>query len=344
MNRTATPRRWPLVLLALVFVFCAAAAHAANPKDELYVFGDSLSDNGNLHALAEAIAGINYPPSPPYAQNNSNGPTWVAYFQEALGIPVHNLAVGGSFSGPIEVPVGGGATVSFSNFNSFPRPDALPIPGLPGVQEQVAGLIADHPEGLNPEALYVIWAGANDLFVAFSVPALAETVIGAIPGNIVGAMCALNAAGARHFAVGNVTNIGLTPFAQMGDPATVTFVIEQLVNPGIEQALAIVGPACSESILLLDTFEDLNEVAANPESFGLTNVTDPCLLAVPPPWAECGGYLFWDGVHPTTAASALFADFFRADFCGTGAEHPGLRGKPATQPPPIWRGACYGAR
>ena len=40
--------------------------------NQVYFFGDSLSDPGNLFALS------NQPP-PPYAQRLSNGPVWAEY-------------------------------------------------------------------------------------------------------------------------------------------------------------------------------------------------------------------------------------------------------------------------
>ncbi|NEO94978.1 MAG: phospholipase, partial [Moorea sp. SIO3G5] len=60
----------------------------------LYVFGDSLSDSGNLFNISKASNQLNptipiIPQSPPYFQGSfSNGPIWVDYLADALDIEV----------------------------------------------------------------------------------------------------------------------------------------------------------------------------------------------------------------------------------------------------------------
>src|SRR5262249_37681237 len=56
------------------------------------------------------------------------------------------------------------------------------------------------------------------------------------------------------------------------------------------------------------------EVTANPQKFGVTNVTNACLSGDPfAPGTVCtnpDSYIFWDAIgHPTAVAQALIADF-----------------------------------
>ncbi len=44
----------------------------------------------------------------------------------------------------------------------------------------------------------------------------------------------------------------------------------------------------------------------NPSAFGLTDVTDPAILA--PPGTNVDKFLFWDDVHPTAAAGIIIGD------------------------------------
>ncbi len=60
----------------------APAAHAG-PYDAEYVFGDSLSDNGNA---AEA-GGAAYPYPPSFHDAYTNGPVAVALLAQSLGLP-----------------------------------------------------------------------------------------------------------------------------------------------------------------------------------------------------------------------------------------------------------------
>lgn len=84
-------RAGPGVVITVVAIGLAAlpAAAAAMPST-LYVFGDSLSDNGNLYAYTgqanPATGGLAIPVSPPYAQGGfTNGPTYAECLWDAFG-------------------------------------------------------------------------------------------------------------------------------------------------------------------------------------------------------------------------------------------------------------------
>ena len=68
-----------LVLTLMTFVFGVATAYASflNVQD-LVVFGDSLSDNGNTFSTA------GLPKAPYYNGRWTNGPNWVDYFLNSL--------------------------------------------------------------------------------------------------------------------------------------------------------------------------------------------------------------------------------------------------------------------
>jgi outer membrane lipase/esterase len=48
-------------------------------------------------------------------------------------------------------------------------------------------------------------------------------------------------------------------------------------------------------------------IRANPASFGFTQPLDVPCLAVPGASPACPGFLFFDAIHPTTAAHAIIA-------------------------------------
>jgi cholinesterase len=58
----------------------------------------------------------------------------------------------------------------------------------------------------DPNALYFVWGGANDLLTRDSPVAGAQ--------NIAGYVAELAMDGATHFLVPNLPNLGLTPFVQ----------------------------------------------------------------------------------------------------------------------------------
>jgi phospholipase/lecithinase/hemolysin len=91
-----------VVVVLTTFVLCVPPARAGFLiYQNLVVFGDSLSDNGNTFS----VVGL---PKPPYYMGRwTNGPNWVDYFSQIAGIPDvtaflqnrgTNFAVGGSTS------------------------------------------------------------------------------------------------------------------------------------------------------------------------------------------------------------------------------------------------------
>jgi phospholipase/lecithinase/hemolysin len=111
MNRFTSQRLNTLVLTAAAVLAIGGSTAAARPFDELIVFGDSWSDNGNARILSEGLA----VPPPYFGGRFSNGPLWVERLAERLhlGHPTEsspapapslaggtNYAFGGAQAGP----------------------------------------------------------------------------------------------------------------------------------------------------------------------------------------------------------------------------------------------------
>src|SRR5437588_8056906 len=82
--------RWTLMAILLAIAFSASPAANADKYRRLVVFGDSLSDNGNLFALT------GFPPAPYYMGRFSNGPVWVEDLAQYLDVPLDDYAFGGA--------------------------------------------------------------------------------------------------------------------------------------------------------------------------------------------------------------------------------------------------------
>ena len=148
--------------------------------NQLVVFGDSLSDNGNAAIFAAGL-GIPFPPL-------SNGPLWVDHLAAKLSLPDPQpfLALTGGTNYAVATAQTG------SN-------------GLSGVSDQLAVFAAAHPGGAPADALYTLWAGANDIFNGAN-PVLAAD-------NIFNNILSLAAGGGKYFLWLNMPDLGLTPRA-----------------------------------------------------------------------------------------------------------------------------------
>ena len=274
--------------LVVSLVSAQASAYSA-----LYVFGDSLSDTGNVNIITGGV------PLPPYATGRfSNGPVWVETLAANLGLSA-NPALGGgtnwAFGG---APTGPPFTQSVPYITQQVSGGFGPLPGyLPSV-----GGVAD------PNALYVVWGGGNDVRQGSITNSVA---------NISSAITTLAAAGATNFLVPNLPNIGLTPEAQAGGPAVVagaTF-LSVAFNGQLIAATAGLRSSLGVNIIDVDVFAFLNNTIANAGALGITNTTGRCYsgaTGVGGGGTVCANpneYVFWDGIHPTAAAHALLGNY-----------------------------------
>ena len=149
-------------LLAALALSLFALPASSQQVGDVVVFGDSLSDPGNVPGLS---GGVNFPPSPPYADNRfSNGPVYSELLPSLLG---------GTFDPSLNFAVGGALTAE-DNLNSN-RASALPgsdLTGvtLPGIGTQVDGFVGSGGR-LDDDDLVIVYGGANDIFVAAAAAA-----------------------------------------------------------------------------------------------------------------------------------------------------------------------------
>ena len=310
MPRNILRRILGVGLLALIVLVPASPALAGGPH-RFVVFGDSLSDPGNAFVL---LRNVEIPPfeslipDAPYARGAfhfSNGPTWV----EQLSLLDH------------AVPSAGPALFIPVLFSNYAVGGARARREGPFDLSTQVGLFVRDFRGQGPSgALYIVFVGGNDLRDALQ--ALAVDPSGATSTAILQAalfaigdnLGTLYAAGARNFLVANAPDIGLTPFVRLLGPAAqgaATFLAAQF-NGGLELILRGVELGLGGThVTRLDVFRFLNEVVKEPEAFGLTDVTHPCIVLNTRAHAFCATpnkFLFWDGIHPTFAGHRLLAE------------------------------------
>jgi len=283
---TVRMRSYRSFLSTCLFAALAVSTAKADTFDAMYVFGDSLSDVGNAYIAS----GGTTPASPPYSNGRfSNGNLWVQDLATSYNLP----AVQASLAGGNDYAVGGATTSST---------------GLGNLGWQLSQFSAAHPVA-NPNGLYMIWIGANDLNAILSSnpsPAQATAEALQVVANIDGAITTLAGDGAKNFLVVTVPDLGKTPDAIAAGPAGVA--AASGLSGAFDSALvsSLGAFAGGPNISVLDTYSLLDAAVANPSGYGFSNVTAPCLVGTVV-CANPNSYLFWDGEHPTAAGQQLVA-------------------------------------
>jgi phospholipase/lecithinase/hemolysin len=297
-------RKLILRLIGIGIVLCLLPWQAsASSISRLYVFGDSLSDTGNVYQASLLAAGTGLPASPYFQGRFCNGYLWVDYLTKQLGIelaPVAQLASAQSQS--INFAYGGATTGSGNTVS-------LGLPGLQQELEQYTQLLLH--KIADAKALYAIWIGANDYLPDAEKATSATIRRDSQPvANITQAIRDLYALGARQFLVMNLPALGENPLAKSLGSDTVNLLnqLTQAHNQALDQQLARLRQSLPEMRLIkLDVAQLFAEAISGRLSF--KDVRTPCFNRSS--GKVCSNpeqHLFWDALHPTTTAHRYVAD------------------------------------
>jgi len=185
-------RKFTLLAAASIALAGAASAEAASGTafDKVIVFGDSLSDIGNLYTATSAF-GAPTPAAPYYDGRYSNGQLWVEHIAGVYGIVLAPALKGGTdwaYAGAettVDVVESPGGGITFT---------------IPSLQTQAKQYLAEVHNKADAKALYVIWGGGNDVENTknpSTLPAL-------FAKDTVKIVTLLKAAGAKNFLIPSV--------------------------------------------------------------------------------------------------------------------------------------------
>ena len=297
-HRVFTPVR---SVLAAALAFAALPA-AAQTYTQTVFFGDSLTDSGWFRPTLIQVAG----PQAAILGRFSTNPTqvWSEYLADYYDTNATSANQGGT-----NWAVGGANTGA----------DAVGQLGeIPSLSTQIQRYLATTGGHADPNALYTVWGGANDLF-AIAAGAPAQETMAAAVGAQVGNVALLNGAGARYILVPTVPDLGLTPSFRAQGPLAMAGGTQLAVtyNNALFSTLASQGLR----VIPMDTFHLIQEIVATPQAYGFSNVTgtacQPQITAssltcnpgtyVTPDAAST--YAFADGVHPGGAAHAILGQY-----------------------------------
>jgi phospholipase/lecithinase/hemolysin len=278
-------KRTFVLALAIGLLLAWPLSSFADSISQLVVFGDSLSDTGNIY-----IATGGAEPAPPGYTTGlfTDGPDSVPSTTGPVGIWIQQLAGMMGVTSPAP-SLAGGTDYAFGGALTGSDP-TLGSGGEPYVSDQVNEYLATQTGKLPSTALYVFWAGANDLFFGVNSPSTAVS-------NLMGNINTLYADGARQFLWLDMPPLGNTPDIIAAGQTTLFNQLSQAYNADWLAAIALLDAEDPGiEITGVNVYALVEEMLADPAAFGFTNVTTPAQgLSVNP-----NTYLFWDGVHPTT--------------------------------------------
>ncbi|MCZ6888437.1 MAG: autotransporter domain-containing protein [Gammaproteobacteria bacterium] len=292
------------VLLVSAFVSawlgCGSATAEVEFSDGIF-FGDSLSDSGTYIPLLPPDTGK-------FTTNPGN--VWTENLASFYAVEADPATAGGT-----NYAQGGARVTDTPGFpNIVPTGTALSVAGQVAAYLGAAG-------GADPDALFSVWAGSNDIFFQTDQVAIgsitlvmAEANVVTAASNLVAEVGMLEAAGARFILVGNLPDSGATPAGiASGAPDTLTG-LTNAFNTALIDGIAAAGL----EVIPLDFNGLFAEVLADPSAFGIVDITIPAcgltaaLLCTPAdlilPGAD-NAFFFADGVHPTTAGHRITADY-----------------------------------
>src|SRR5262245_8658145 len=270
------------------------SAATAGPYSQLIVFGDSLSDVGNI---AQATFGTT--PGPYYWNNRfSNGPVYVESLDTGLGLPLITRSTGGGN----DFAYGGAQTSGTGGLNGIFIKD---------LDEQVTQFLSTRTA--DPNALYLVFAGANDLING-------QTNVSVPISRVQAQLNKLVTAGARKFFVANLPPLGYTP---RFNTSPATFAQYNSLSAQFNTSLGTMldnlqAGNAALTIRRLDVASLFSQAIANPAAYGLTDVTHsaaPGLTSGTSSYdttkiaPNANQYLFWDDLHPTATVHAELAQY-----------------------------------
>ncbi len=279
-------------------VASAAASAASFVPSQFVIFGDSFLDAGSVNRFSD---GALAPASLGFWQGRwSDGPTWIDYLGYANFGTTTKAFNDGVGPGRLPPPFRPGAT-NFAIGGARGSGDDVQAGGtIPGLVSQVGfylGYLAQTGQSVDPDALYVINFGNNDVNFIQTLGAgpAADAVAAAYVANMTNVTIRLVAAGARNILIAGVPN----PLEEEG----------RRLQAMLNGSLGVVQPqfaAIGANVQQFDYFDFFLDLQADPTQFGLPAglITDPrrfCLAEVAPSLdPDCSNYLSFDGIHVTT--------------------------------------------
>src|SRR5437588_9431015 len=286
---------------------------------QVIVFGDSLSDDGNIAHRVRDTIGFSYPSSNfnysdyRFTDDTNTSPAanlYVGTWHEQLEKTFLGLALAkNSLDGGTDYAFGGATTKDGTQDrtiinNPFPFGGGDFTITIDNMGKQINDYLASHATDAN--ALYILWGGGNDLFDDHSTQSAIDTA-----NRVGGLIVRLANAGARNFLVPNVPPLGAVPnsFGDLTRVLTLNYasaIYRDRLNSVIASTISgLAGSGITIQVYTFDVWLDLIRVLGQPAHYNFVNTIDSAQGAS---GVNPDEYLFWDDIHPTTGGHHQLAN------------------------------------
>jgi len=299
MRKKALLKRLIIPLMLSISFLAQADTHYS----KLYIFGDSLSDTGNLASIAGAFP-------PPFFNNRiSNGPVAVDTLAAKLGLSadasLHLLSMNAGTNYAV-------ASARASRNTPF------------DLNTQILSFQANHGFVAPGDALYVIFIGGNDIYDALVSGEItaANTVIQTAITNIEKAIKELTQIGARSFMVVDAPDIAFLPETKIiatvtNNPAVLTqaTLLSESFNKQLHKIIEQLKDESDINITEFKLNKLFTKLLKKATKLGFSNSSDACFSTVTYTFhldcnfgANFDQFFFFDEVHPTARVHKLVGE------------------------------------
>lgn len=300
-----------LTLIGVSLASVTAIAQQALPAfTRIVLFGDSLSDTGNVRnrTNSKSSGTVDYPShtfnydNGRFTNDDATDPGSATHFgvwhEQLASTFLGMLPAANSLGGGFNYAFGGARTTDGTHQETAVSTSIGDVViTVDDMGKQIDDYLASHVVESN--ALYIVWGGSNDFRTDDSSANVTATA--ARDTALVGRLAN---AGARYILVPNVAPIGVVP-RYSSEPARITALNADAAAyraeldadlTALQSSLATQG--LTPTIYRADMWTNTVRVLSNGPHYGFTNLTSPCQGSSGSP----DQYTFWDDVHPTTAA------------------------------------------
>jgi len=305
--------RFLLAFTLMWSISASAFAQQAPPSfSQIVVFGDSYSDTGNVRArvLAKTGGSVDFPShsfnysAGRYTNDNATTPastTYAGMWHEQLAITFLNIPAA-TYS------LGGGTNYAFGGATTKDGTSEVAVVSTPSgdvtitvddMGKQLDDYLAAHV--IDPNALYILWGGTNDLLQDNSAASVTATA-----ARVTALFSRLAQAGAKYIMVPNVPAISVGP-AFPGDTVQARALSAAIANyrsqlsanlTSSQNTLASQG--IMPTLYPVDVWKETIRIYTDLGKYGF-NHTLTSSQGDTRTGANPDRFLYWDNLHPTTA-------------------------------------------